>query len=58
MSDSIKYTCTICNAPAEVNDGQITRTCEHDGGGIAASLKATVYGQGSLNRERDGVHIN
>lgn len=40
--------CSECGAPATVEDGQLVRTCEHDGP-VTADLSAVVYGDGGAN---------
>lgn len=38
-------TCAECGQPVTVQDGEITRTCEHAESGVIASVTATVYGE-------------
>ena len=45
------YTCSVCGKPASIDEGIITRTCEHSDAAVTANLVATVYGESSVNQE-------
>lgn len=42
------FTCSQCGAPAQMIDGSISRSCSHEGAGVAADLTATAYGSASF----------
>lgn len=47
----VVYTCSICGEPInELEDtGVLVRTCEHEGGPVAANIRAHAVGVGSCS---------
>lgn len=44
---SANYQCAECGAAAEVKDGVVVRSCDHDGA-VTANVSATVYATSSF----------
>ena len=41
------YACSECGSPATVEDGVVTRTCDHDAP-VTASASVTLHGKGGV----------
>lgn len=51
------YSCEVCQIPVIVIDGTIIRPCKHQDAPVVASLTATVYGEGHMQKEEGDAGV-